>query len=345
MNLNLLPLLGMAFLGQPATAQDVLQTPGSLLLFHEFDNRAGVANLITVTNTANGDLSTDTVDVHYVYRARYNASYGTVNCLETNRTRRLTPNDTISVLTKFDNPNYQAGYLYCYAESVPGTTPIKFDHLIGSNLVIDGLGLFDYSVNPAVFKAGSNATEDGDPTDGDSDGIRDLDGQEYSEAPDEILIPRFLGQDPQHMYGSGPGSNGSALVLVNLTGGQAFDAIIDFLIYNDNEEAFSSQYQFRCWDYVSLLDISGLFANDFLLSTNHALNEIPSAEYLKSGWMRLNGNVAFSSNTSIADPAFLAVLIEKVGGYSAASLPFGQGTQNNGDLLPLGIGGDPSNAK
>lgn len=344
MKLNLLPFAAAALLGQAAFAQNTLSEPGSLMLFHEFDNRSGVANLITVTNTAGGDASTDTVDVEYVYRARVQNVGGQdvlVNCLETNRTRRLTPNDTLSLLTANDNPNYTQGYLYVFAKSRTTGKAIKFDHLIGNNLVIDGLGVFDYSVNPVVFKAGAQLAEGAntDLENGVGDGIRDLNGTEYALAPDEILIPRFFGQSTRS-YNSIAGYT-SDLVLVNLTGGTQFDAIVDFLVYNDNEEPLSAQYQFRCWSKNSLLTISGLFANEFLLTTNHAVNEIPGANHVKTGWMRIDGNVAFfSSNTQIEDPAFLAVLVEKIGPFKAADLPFAQGTQSNGDLLPQSINGD-----
>ncbi|MBI5364012.1 MAG: hypothetical protein HZA53_12585 [Planctomycetes bacterium] len=337
MRTSLLPLAALFFLGQAASAQNTLSAPGSLLLFHEFDNRSGVANMITVTNTADGDPSTDTIDIEYVYRARLQRVGGydvVVNCLETNRTRRLTPNDTLSILTSNDNPNYTAGYLYVFAKSRTNGHAIKFDHLIGDNLVIDGLGAFDYSVSPVSFKSGSAVGPD---TDVDGDGVRDLNGVEYAMAAEQILIPRFIGQSTRGGAMSGYTSD---LVLVNLTGGTQFDAILDFLIYNDNEEAFSAQYQFRCWSKSSLLSISGVFSNDFLLTTNHATNEIPGANYIKTGWMRIDGNVAFSTNTQVIDPAFLAVLVEKIGPFKAANLPFAEGTQNNGDLLPQSIAGD-----
>lgn len=340
MRLHLVPLLGVALLGAAARAQNTLAEPGSLLLFHEFDNRNGVANLITVTNTADGDPTTDTVDVEYVYRARLQRvgdQSVLVNCLETNRTRRLTPNDTLSVLTANDNPNFTAGYLYAFAKSRTTGKAIKFDHLIGNNLVIDGLGVFEYSVNPVVFKAGSGPFNAAGDTDLDNDGIRDLNGVEYAQAADQILIPRFIGQNVRAAVQSGYSSD---LVLINLTGGTQFTAILDFLAYNDNEEAFSAQYAFKCWDKVPLLTISGIFSNDFLLTTGHNPNEIPGANYIKTGWIRIDGNVAFSTNTQIADPAFLAVLIEKIGPFKAADLPFAQGVQNNGDLLPQSINGD-----
>ncbi len=334
MRLNLLPIVGLGLLAKSVFAQGAVAEPGSLLVFHEFDNRLGIANLITVTNTAAG--ASDSVDVHYVYRGRWGQSETLLPCLETNRTRTLTPNDTISVLTYNDNPNQVAGYLYAYATSHTSGQPIKFDHLIGNNLVIDGLGAFDYSVNPFVFKAGGGLAERAN-TDLDSDGIRDLNGSEYSQSPDEILVPRFLGQGGRAMNVG----YGSDLVLINLTGGTRFDAIIDFLIYNDNEEEFSAQYQFNCWEKAPLLSISGVFANQFLLtSTNHNPNEIPGANYVKTGWFRIDGNVAFSQAAQFADPAILAVLVEKIGAYKAADLPFGQGVQANGDLLPQSLVGD-----
>jgi hypothetical protein len=331
MKFNMLPLFAAALLGQAAAAQGTLQEPGSLLVFHEFNNRHGVQNLITVTNTADGDATTDTINVEYVYRARYGYDGQELNCLETNRTRTLTPNDTLSVFTVLDNPNYEQGYLYVFAKSRTTGRAVKFDHLIGTNLVLDGVLIFDYQVNPAVFKAGE-ALASGAQTDLDSDGIRDLNGNEYAQAPDQILIPRFIGNIPHFLE--------SELVLVNLTGGAAFTSILDFLAYNDNEEVFSTQYQFKCWDRVPLLEISGIFANAFLATTNHAANEIAGATTTETGWIRIDGNTAFSTNTQIDDPAFLAVLVERLIVFEAASLPFGQGTQNNGDLLPLSILGD-----
>ena len=331
MKFNVLPLFAAAFVGQAALAQSPLQEPGSLLVFHEFNNRHGVQNLITVTNTADGDATTDTINVEYVYRARYGFDGQELNCLETNRTRTLTPNDTLSVFTVLDNPNYEQGYLYVFAKSRTTGRAVKFDHLIGTNLVLDGVLVFDYQVNPAVFKAGS-ALADGAQTDLDSDNIRDLNGNEYAQVPDQILIPRFIGNAYPVL--------GSDLVLVNLTGGAAFTSILDFLVYNDNEEVFSTQYQFKCWDRVALLDISGIFANEFLQTTNHAANEIAGATHVETGWIRIDGNTSFSTNTQIDDPAFLAVLVERLLVFEAASLPFGEGAQNNGDLLPLSILGD-----
>ena len=133
-------------------------------------------------------------------------------------------------------------------------------------------------------------------------------------------------------------NNGSNLVLINLTGGAAFEAIVDFLVYNDNEEVFSAQYQFKCWKKVDLLRISNVFADWFLASTGH--NPAESLDGSETGWMRLDGNVAFSSAAQFQDPAILAMLLEHIDGSTCGELPFAVGTQANGDLLPLGVLGD-----
>jgi hypothetical protein len=318
----LTPLVSGLF--SPALLADTKES-GSLLLFPLFDNTRGQQTLITVTNT-NSDPLSGSVRLEYVYISR-------VGCQEFNRSRTLTPNDTLSVLTKFDNPNMVQGYAYVVARSLTTGKAIKFDHLIGT-MVSYGMGNFE--LDPFVFRAGA-ALADGAPTDlendGVGDGLRDLDGQEYEAAPAELLIPRFFGQDL---------SLESELILINLTGGAQFDALVDLLIYNDNEEVFSGQYSFRCWKRTRLLDISAAFSNSFLLSTNQAPNEInagggPAA--IETGWLRINGNLANSTQTALADPAILAVRIDDVLGAPSAALPFAKGLQVNGSLLSHSVSG------
>lgn len=305
-------------------------TAGSLLVYPEFDNRVAIANLVTLTNSLDGfvapplDSGENSVTVEYIYVDRY-------TCEEFNRTERLTPNDTLTVLTKFHNPEQVQGYLYVFAKDRQGN-PVAFDWLIGSNLVIDGLGEFQYQTNPFVFKAGEGLVE-GDLTDLDGDGIRDLNGEEYQEAPDQLLIPRFLGQNNSRLDGD--------MVLLGLTGGRDFSTTVDLLIYNDNEQVFSAQHTFDCWDKVKLTQMSNAFNNEFLFTqTDHDPEEVAGIPLLESGWVRMDGGVASSQFFSILDPAFLAVFVERVGEFAAADLPFMMGTQDNGDLIPFGPFGD-----
>ena len=323
-------LAGVACLALGASAFAGVQAAGSLLVFPCYDNGRGATTLLTVTNQ-NSDPATGTVKVEYVYINAY-------NCQETNRTRTLTPNDTLTVLSSLDNPNANRGYVYVFAKHPTTGRAIKFDHLIGTSRVVGVGENDDYELSPFVFKAGAALAEAAN-TDLDSDGIRDLNGSEYEQAPEEVLVPRFVGQQGGGYMGKHlVADNASSLVLINLSGGAAFDAIVDFLVYNDNEEVFSAQYQFNCFKKVDLLSISNVFADSFLQTTSH--NPLESVDGSETGWMRLDGSVAFSSAAQILDPALLAMLIEKIDGATCGVLPFAIGEQNNGDLLPLGVLGD-----
>jgi hypothetical protein len=294
---------------------------GSLLVFTNFDNSRDDLTLITVTNTSDDQVN-GSVNVEFVY-------INGENCQEFNRTRTLTPNDEVSVLTANDNPNEHKGYVYVFAKSKTTGAAIKFDHLIGSELVLEGGGDEpDFLLAPWVFKAGA-ALAEGANTDLNGNGLRDLDGNEYQEAPDTLLVPRFIGH-------GGPQSADEDLVLINLTGGADFTAVVDFLVYNDNEEVFSAQYSFQCWAKVDLIDISAVFENDFLVTTNvaHPGTFPYNANQNQTGWFRINGDTAFSTAAQFSDPAILASQVESLHtNLGGGMLPFTAGLQSNGSLL------------
>jgi streptogramin lyase len=296
--------------------------PASLLVFPEFDNRRGDITLLSVTNTA---IDGSDVDVEFVYIGRVSQGGQLINCLETNRTRRLTPRDTLSLIAASDNPNAVQGYVYVFAKSRVTGRAIVHNHLVGNALVMRSIDDLSYSFNPYAIRG---VGEEGTETDLDGDGIRDLNNVEYSCVSDEILVPRFFGQ------GAGITSD---LVLINLTGGSAFTASIAFLVYNDNEEVFSTEHEFQCWEKRELHAISNVFDNAFLLTTGQSPQENIGIE---TGWFRMDGGLAQSSAASFEDPAFLALLIEHSGPMGAADLPFETGTQTNGDLLPRSVLGD-----
>jgi streptogramin lyase len=309
--------------GPTGECPGAIRNPASLLVFPEFDNRVADLTLLTVTNTQDYG---DDVNVEFVYVGRIAPNGDTLPCLEFNRTRTLTPRDTISLITSVDNPNQAQGYVYVFAKSKTTGQAIVHNALVGNALVIDGISALSYSYNPYAFLG---VGDEGTATDHDGDGVRDLNNIEYSCAPDEILVPRFFGQDNQFV---------SPLILVNLTGGSQFTAIVDILGYNDNEEVFSAQESFTCWEKKRLTQISGSFDQAFLVQTNNAPAEILGAPGRETGWFRINGSVAYSAAASIDDPAILALLVESSGiGHVAADLPFENGTQSNGDLVLEGI--------
>ncbi len=323
--LTQLGLIALTTLGLASSAMADGRNPGSLLVYPEFDNRTSNVTLLTVTNTHDSSP----VIVEFVYRGKYDANQNDINCLETNRTKTLTHNDTFTVLTDTHNPDMEQGFVYVFAKN-SSNAKVSFNYLIGNVLTLDGMFGFEFSVNPLVYKAIAGV---GQFTDADGDGLIDMDGCEYEKTPAEIIIPRFLGQNHANIY--------SELILIGLSGGRNFETTLDFLIYNDNEEVFSREYSFNCWDRVALTSISGVFDNMFLHNmTNDDPQEILGANVLESGWIWIRGKIAQSVNTAITSPAVYAVLIERIGNKGASDLPFERGKNGNGDLFPLGNFGD-----
>ena len=211
MRFNKYILSGLTALAALSLAPQALaggRNPGSLLLYPEFDSRAGVATVITITNTS---VDMD-VTVEFVYIGRYDAQGNLINCAEFNRNEDLTANDTLTLITNVHNPQFEQGFVYAFAKDAGA--PVDHDYLIGNVMTVDSLEAFEYSMNPVVY----TGLVDGDTN---SNGLRDMDGVEYEEAAAEILVPRFLGQG---------GPFDSELILIGLSGGAAFNTTVDFLI-------------------------------------------------------------------------------------------------------------------
>ena len=301
--LALLPLLTPT-----ASASDGMQ-PGSLLIFPEFDSTPGRLTLFSVVNTS----PTESITVKTVY-------YEEGTCLEFNRLHDLTPLDTYTFIAKFHNPAHVRGFLAIHATTA--LAPVAFNHLIGTSSVFDGIDSVQYAIEPFVFE--------GIAGDLNGDGVLDLDGVEYSMVPDTFVFPRFLGQNAVRQ---------SDLVLIALTGDGDWSTVVNFLAYNDNEEVFSTQYQFSCWTKVELGGVSGVFTQAFLQDfTNQNPLEPIGWPAVETGWMQVRGDVATSPLATVDDPAILAFLIERSAPYeSSADLPFGVGQNANGSLLDRGL--------
>lgn len=304
------------------------RNPGSLLLYPEFDNRTGTATVVTVTNVQVGDEQPD-VDVEFIYIGRFGPDAEDIDCEETNRTVTLTPGDTFTALTNVHNPEHDQGFLYVFAKNNLDI-PIVHNWLTGNVMTVDGFTQFEFSVNPVSYEG----IGDGVFTDLDMDENLDMNGCEYSTNPDEILIPRFFGQVQTNFY--------DELIMIGLSGGAAFETKLDFLIFNDNEQIFSSEHTFRCWERAPLLRISNLFENEFLkLWTEHDPEELWGAPEIETGWIHIQGAVANSVSTSIQDPSVYCVLVSRVDeNRGAADLPFERGARTNGELFPRSNSGD-----
>ncbi len=263
--------------------------------------------------------------------------YDDLGCTEFDRYAELTPNDTLTLLTSAHNPEHELGYAIVYAVD-ESNQAISRNTLIGQQMAIDGIERFEYSVNAVDFRS---PLGDGELTDVDGDDIRDLDGAEYDTLPDEILVPRFIGQSNGAMPTVDQvGLFHGQLILIDLNSGADFETTVDFLSYNDNEEVFSGEYTFNCWEKPYLLEISGVYADHFLREfTDQNVNESVSGR--EAGWFKFEGHVANSSATTISNPGIYGVYVEKVGGYAAADLPFELGSRD-GHVLPRSIFGDNS---
>ena len=303
---------------------------GSLLLYPDWVLGSGEISFLTVTNTN----ATEDVAVEFIY-------IDAETCLEFNRTTELTPLDTYTAVSFYHNPSHGSGYVYALAKDSVTGEPISFNYLVGDMEVIVGFTVqANYAMNPYSFQG---VGADGSLTDINGNGMRDMDGTEYSMVPDEIIVPRFwadTGFDKQ--------ARSTGLTLIALSGGSQFSTTVDFLIFNDNEQAFSSEYTFYCHAKVLLPDVSYLFTRDFL--HNHTDDDPDEVHgfHNSTGWFILDGAVANSQSTSIPDPAVLAHVTHARTLYDqgegsrgkgveslswSSQLPFHRGEQSNGSLL------------
>lgn len=311
---------------------------GSVLVFPCFDSSGPGFTALTVTNTNNnftqiGNSFVGSVDVHFIY-VNGDPLNGVFYCGEFDRNHLLTPNDTITVRSDLHNTSFDRGYVYVYARNPNTQAAISWNYLIGSSAQI-GPETY-YELNPFVFRAG-RGLGDGAPTDfSPADGERNFDGAEYERVVDTLQVPHFFGE-ASFAEGNVPSYFAeSSLVLINLTGAGQFTAVVNFLVYNDNEQQFSANTTVRCWSKRRLRDINGVFTQQFLESTNDNFGEQIGG--LESGWYRLDGGTAFSSADSVDGAAILAVQIGGLSGRKTANLPFTQGLNaTEGELLTQSI--------
>ncbi|MBU0756029.1 MAG: hypothetical protein KJ645_12875 [Planctomycetes bacterium] len=319
--------------------------PGSLLLFPFYRVEESTGNngilkdtLITVTNmnaktglNAHG-LPKGTIDVRFVYLS-------TEDCLPFDRWERLTPYDTFSVMVSNHIPWHGSseGWLYIHAVDTETGESLDFDHLIGKASYFDSENLQWASYNPLSFQG---VPGEGLPTDLDLDGNCDLNGLEYTCLGDNQMFPRFIATFDE---GSGP-SFRTDLVLVNLSGGVWFNTSLKFLVFNDNEQAWSATHDFWCWEVTPLEEFGYLFTNEFLQGSNHDWNEdltLFGKPDVETGWFKMDGDLSWSGGKSIEDPAFVSLLMEWYNGRLMITPPFDNGIQqDNATLWNVSVHGD-----
>jgi hypothetical protein len=291
--------------------------PGSCLLFPFYNSFSPAFNVsvMTITNTSEDPVWVRLVWIDGHFFPPVGGPFATNLCSPEDRWIWLSGNDTFTFTDQSYNPaGGEIGYMYAYA--VTGNNDVEeYDHnfLIGNEVVFFfGItGAFPvpgviWSMNPVAYSAKTLEV----------DGYLKLDGTEYDAAPKQVFFPRFFGQLL-------PSPFASLVILINLTGGQWFEQLADVQVYNDNEEGFSSQRLFPCWEINFLWTVSTSTLQTFLLDTDHDPDEIfdgsppddPNVvgdEHVESGWIEFLGLWAWNPGTGylITKPSMYAVLIE-----------------------------------
>jgi hypothetical protein len=280
------------------------RNPASLLLFPYYNTNQGNLAVITITNTC-----PDTVYVRLVW-------IDEDDCTPEDQWITLTGYDTFSFIDSAMNPESERGFMYAYVvDAIGSVKEADMDCLIGQEFIFgvwefpDGKSVVDYGINAVAFQALSLV----------ADGKLHLDGVEYTAAPKTIYFPRFFGQD-----------NGfySEVIFINLTGGKFYNAFVNLLVYNDNEYSTSTTFEFPCFWFGPLTDVSGSTWESFLVNTKHDPLELwdgnanAKDKHKKTGWIEITGDYAYYFINQIDNASVYAVLIEQIGNNFAADLPW-----------------------
>ncbi len=336
-------------------------TPGSALVYPAqyagllqpaYTSKSFVSSAFTVICVTNTNLNplNGSTNVHFEYVNTVEQNGEVVHCNIMNRTEHLTPADTLCVLVSCHNANPDgAGYLVVSAQDPEVfDQPWSFDHLIGSEIVVDVLGGM-FTVNAIPF---TSPCEESSATDVDGDGQLDFDDVEYEGIPEELYIDSFVA------------AVNSSLILINLTGGPKHEAIVAFDVFNDDEFALSATTSFQCWMQRCLAESNGAGdewdydnVNAFTLASQNCISLVfdqtfllkntPNAPVeldldcdglndLETGWARIRGLNASSSAESLPNPALLGATTSGLFSSGGRRLWESKAKQLNGDFLNLG---------
>jgi hypothetical protein len=257
--------------------------------------------IISVTNTNEDERSCGNglrqgdVQVHYAY-------FDGATCAESNTDEDLTPADTITVLARSHNPNFEVGYLIVEARDPETNLPIDYDFLIGSAIVVNSEFDFEWAYTPYVFEGfpgtdrkmppGLTGAADAcgryflDDNSDPADLARlDFDGWELNTFPDRIYLDNFFGEGTVTLGGGGMVSFSGSLALFTTDPNNLDPNNLDVLMvgYNNNERLFSRSFHVGCHRVLGLSEISGALTQTGL-SASSDNGELAGVE---TGWFRL----------------------------------------------------------
>jgi hypothetical protein len=342
----------------PAPAASGSMKPGSVGIFPIHRSGAGGMGgahgpFFTILSVTNTNLQPQTpqgfggsTSVHYEYVNVVPSPtdpFVPSGCVEFDRVEFLTPGDTLSVLTSCHNavtPGGQQGYVIVSAQD-PSQFGVawSFDHLIGSELVVNasgGIFALEMIAVPSGQLPGA-PTDLAEPGAGEGNGELDFDGAEYAELPDVLYVDSFLALAD------------SRLTLLNLTGGPDARNTVQLMAWNDNEFPLSATRTFACWFDEPMSLVSPLFTEQFLaINTPDDPSEVDlncnGQGTLETAWVRIDSvGVRQPDGTPLAtDGALLGAITAGPGTLvdGGRLLWESAATQGNGSTSPL-VGTEP----
>lgn len=287
--------LAVGALVAPTQAQPLHAQPGSVLIFPLYNSTAGNNTVLSVTNTNESELSCGNgfrqgdVELHYVY---YSETWQ-----ESDTDEDLTPADTLTVLARGHNPNFEMGFLIVEARDPELNLPIDYDWLIGSAIVVNSEFDFQWAYTPYAFEglAGSGATDacnrpilDIDP------GNLNFDGVELSSFPDTLLLDHFFGEGTPATRPAVSFDN-TIYLMSSSPGGFQNSTNVSLIGWNNNEKRFSRTFSFDCYYFGNLGSITNA-VNQASLDTDSDDGELAGVEY---GWLRLTTTNGRGSNHAL----------------------------------------------
>lgn len=233
--------------------------PGTMLVFPEFDIQGDSRTQLRIINTGAREIR-----FHYNYVCP-GIPRGNDTCAKSDRTKSLTPHQTLVLDVASENPPCERGFVIGYAVD-RATGPISFNYLIGTYNIFAGRRLGSDNAF-AIQSVKADLQPLGGPN-----GFSFTPGltQDFAEIGG-VLVSDFR---------ANPASTvGSRLLLLDI--GAALgkrnpisSVLVDF--WNSAEEPFSSSWEFVCWTEASLDQIDANFLADNL-GTTHGSMRVESA--------------------------------------------------------------------
>ncbi len=300
--------------------------PGSVVIWPYVDRDT----LLTLTNTNQShiycglgqpDLFQGGVKVKFIFQS--------ANCDETdNKIRDLSPADTLTIRADalFDDIPDEGGWVVAIATSVHPEggrlRMINFNYLIGAARVQDVQGADPngyWNYEAYTFRA-FNEEGDQDPcshylADINADDVLDFNGREFDAFPLAVQFSRVVQEDSQRDSNTDPGtktrSNFFGVMATTPTVDTPdLDVFVKAQVYNNDEIAFSSDFEMDCHAIGDLDDMNGNTLNMPPQSEDFA-NPQTAYEDLNSGWMYwytgVNAGGTQPRDPRAYEPAILAV--------------------------------------